>query len=251
MGQKNTKILFNTLIWYQIGVKSVLKWNLFYQIITKECLFFPLADEMALKDTINVHHTWEIVQIIISVHDFSRLLCPTCLLLSNYKIFWILSRQIHFWKCCSFRWGVLVLLFEYCGCHYEWLALVLIREGLNKVYDPQSEVFEPTSLTSETITLPKAWMSHFNENEDSRQAKLKLNIKPFWPSNFSTRTHSHERETEQQKKKKRKTPYKKWPKCSWISEWVKWSEHITFFIGLQNVVLVWWPSLSLLLQNLI
>lgn len=44
--------------------------------------------------------------------------------------------------------------------------------GPNKVYDPQSEVFELKFTTLDTITLPTAWMSHFNENEDTTKNRL-------------------------------------------------------------------------------
>lgn len=66
--------------------------------------------------------------------------------------------------------------------------------GPNKVYDPQSEVFE-LKFTSDTITLPTAWMSHFNENEDTTKkttlAKLKLNTKNLLERKKRTRKKQH------------------------------------------------------------
>lgn len=80
--------------------------------------------------------------------------------------------------------------------------------GPNKVYDPQSEVFE-LKFTSDTIKLPTTWMSHFNENEDTTK-------------NDSGETKTQYKKFTWKKKTNQKKATSKLAKCSWA---IKWTHH--------------------------
>lgn len=151
-----TMLIVNS-VQYQIGVKSVSKWKLFYLNYDKR-MQLPKEWLQKKQHTISVPFLGNGLS-----NYFGSRRFPHLFFLENKNFAFFRITECSGCEEFTFRW-LLSLLFD------KIVAVIMYRQrvsmGPNKVYDPQSEVFE-LKFTSDTITLPTAWMSHFNENEDT------------------------------------------------------------------------------------